>query len=153
MGAYVADYTEIEPRIGREIKAASAQPTQADVDAWILLAEQRLAGILAAAGISTSFSSGTRGFQVFQDSVADYIAGRVRQAHAAAAGDGGNDDGQDQIARWEAFTMWILDNEKKAALYFGDSPASHVASHVTDTELNLSASDYEAKFTIKGNHL
>lgn len=153
MGDYVADYSEIEPIIGRAI-SATARPTQAQVNTWISRTESMLLGTLRTMGIATSYSSGTDGFKIIQGWVQDAVGGMVRRSHAAVGGDGSNEDGQKEI---DAFKALIMDIRAQPDVYGGmlDSGGTPTAdsvmcgSHVDDADLDLSASDYAPQIEIE----
>lgn len=98
MATYV-DLDDVRPRIGGRPLTASSEPSQTDVSSWLDQLEAELLGELAAVGIeSTEFSS--RGALIVTGWLGEAAAGLVQTAHAAAAGNGSNPDGQARLDRW-----------------------------------------------------
>lgn len=157
MGTYVADASEVQPRAGNRAITSTSKPSTSEVGDWIDEAEAELEGALAAAGIPTSYAAGARGFKILRAWIGSYVAGLVRVSWAASAGDGGNEDGRREITEWKDRLRDIAADPSRfsAMLSSAGSSASNtvgLASHVTDSSLGLSASDYAPVFTIKGNN-
>lgn len=157
MGTYVASAAEIQPRAGNRAITSTSKPSTTEVSDWIDEAEAEILGALAASSIPTSYASGTRGFRILRGWVGGYVAGLVRVSWAASAGDGGNQDGQRELDDWKARLRMIADDPSRVSAMLSEagSPASNtssLASHVTDSSLGLSPSDYAPVFTIKGNN-
>jgi len=157
VGTYVANYTEIEPRVGGRAISATVKPTQAQVNQWILEAEAELLGTLAAADIPTSYSSGARGFLILQAWIGNYVAGLFRQAYAAAAGDGGNSDGRQLIEAWASLLKDITLNPDRFGAMLdagGSAPSGTVLAgdHRSDAALGLTDTSIAPTFTLKGTY-
>lgn len=155
MPSVYAQIVDVAPRIGKRPLNETSSPSSVQVEKWLVEAEAELLGTLEAAGIGTSYVADSRGFVLIRGWVSNYIAGRVRQSHAAAGGDGTNDDGSAQVAEWRALLKLIRDDADGVGVMLsgGSTPAATVglASHVTDPVLGLTESDYSPTFRIKGN--
>ena len=134
---------------GRELDNSS-NPTTDDAQVILDQAEAELLGQLASVGIPTVYASGSNGATILAGWIARYVAGVLRHSHAAAAGDGGNDDGVDDIRWWDKLFLRIeRDPPGVSGMLNGGSVASAtigIGSHATDPVLNLSDNDVAATF-------
>lgn len=148
MGVY-ADFLDVQARIPYREIGATTLPSQVNVDEWIDEAEAMLNGVLAAAGLSSPYTT-TNAKNILRSWVVDYAEGMVRQAYASAGGDGANDDGKDKIERFEKRLNDILASPSQygAMLGGGDAPESSrgVRGHVLDNSDGKSVSDYAPVF-------
>lgn len=98
MATYV-DASDVRPHIGGRPLTSTSSPSQAEVEVWLTELEAELVGTLEAVGIyASTFSS--RGTDVLKGWLGKAGAGLLRQAWAAAAGQGSNPDGAADIDAW-----------------------------------------------------
>ena len=149
-----AAVTDIPPLVGGRSISASTTPNTTQVTAWIDEAEAELLGTLASVAIPTDYPVNSRGYRIIRHWVTQYIAGLFRQSHAAAGGDGGNNDGKEIIDAWRKMLQQIVEDSPRfeAMLSAGGSAAKTnpgmPGSHVTDPVLGLTASDYGPTFEL-----
>lgn len=145
-----ADVDDVRGRIGGRAITTTSNPTTTQVGDWLDEAEGELLGRMAAVGIPTSYSSGTTGFLTLRGWVARYVAGLVRQSHAAAAGDGDNDDGRPDIEWWDKLLERVSKDPDGVSSALGNGSTATetigIGSHATDSTLNLSDADVAATF-------
>lgn len=145
-----ADVDDVRGRIGGRAITTTSNPTTAQVGDWLDEAEAELLGAMAAVGIPTSYASDTTGFLTLRGWVARYVSGLVRKAHAAASGDGDNDDGVDDINWWvEKLEKIKADPDGTSSALGNGSTATEtigIGSHATDSTLSLSDADVAATF-------
>lgn len=152
-----AQISDLVARLGNRPFHATSVPNTTQGASLLDSAEAEILGTLEAVGIPSAYVADTRGFQILQGWIAEYVTGLLRRAYAAAGGDGGNPDGQTQINEWKERLRWILDNPSLAkAMLAGTGVAEDVTpgcgSHLTDPELGLSREDVAPVYTIKGTH-
>lgn len=130
-----AQVSDVQARNPYRVIDGSSKPTTTQVDTWILEAEALLHGALNAGQCVTPITGGD-GIKLMRSWACDYAEGHVRQAYAAAGGDGNNDDGKDLLERFDARLQDILDNPARySSMLNGGSAASgtsHFRSHITD---------------------
>lgn len=149
MPSQFANVSDVAPRVGDRPLTATTVPSLQQVEEWIIEAEAELLGTLAAVGISTSYSEGTRGFSILRHWVLNYVAGMFRVSHAASGGDGSNTDGQWLVEEWRNRLREIAENADKFAAMLGAAAAgatTGLSSHVTDPVLGLEESEYGPTF-------
>lgn len=152
-----AQTTDVAARIGGRPFSATTVPSTTQAEAMLDSAEAELLGTLEAVGVSSSYAPASRGFAILQGWIAEYVTGLLRRAMAAAAGDGTNPDGQQQIDEWRDRLRWILDNPSIASSMLEGSGTPEdatpgIESHLTDRVLGLSRENVAPVYTIKGHH-
>lgn len=151
MGVYITSINdEVLPLLGGRSVDTTTTPSTADVEDLILQAEALLEGALAAGGISTPIT-GTGPTRIMKACALDYVIGHVRQSHAAAGGDGDNEDGEPFLER---FYAKIEDIMARPALYegmlggSGSTPSStKLRGHPTDDVDGRTSTDFAPEFT------
>ena len=122
MGTYAVT-ADIQARNPYRTIGASSKPTATEVSTWIDDAEGVLHGILAEAQVPTPITN-ANGISLMKSWVVEYVSGLVRQAYAAAGGDGGNDDGQDQIDKFWERTEALMNNPARASAMLAGGEAA-----------------------------
>lgn len=132
MGDYCST-THVEAHMGGRAFNSTAIVTDTQADAWINHAERQLIGTLAAVGGSSDYTADTtHALLIIRDWVAIYVAGLARRSYAAAAGDGQNEDGQDEIEGWNEL---LQDIRRDPAHYIqmltaaANSSSNHLSAH------------------------
>lgn len=144
-----AQVEHVTPRLGGRVVDATTDPSHTAVTTLLDQAEAELLGKLASVGIPTSYATGTQGALILQGWVARYVSGLVRQTHAAAGGDGANDDGRPDIEWWDALFARIDKDPAAISAMLGGSSSSTslgIGSHATDPALGLSDADVAPTF-------
>ena len=147
-----AQVGDVKSRVGGRAIDDNADPSKTDVQKMLNGAEAELDGCLEAAGIPSGiddYPADTKGFLIIQKWVAEYVAGIVRESHAAAGGEGTNDDGNLQVLRWESrLTAITQDPDRYSAMLSTSGSATEgtiqLASHVTDDTLALRREQYDS---------
>lgn len=98
-----ASISDVSARVTQGAISVSSSPSTAEVEAWIEEHEAELVGVLAAAGLATSYTAGTTGALIIRRRVANAVAGQVREAWASAMGDGAQTDGTQFQDKWYQF--------------------------------------------------
>lgn len=99
MATYATAADDVVPKLGNRPLTTTSDPSLSEVEDWLVQLEAELIGTLEAVGVSeSSFSS--RGLDTLRGWVASAGAGLVREAHAAAAGAGNNEDGRADVKAW-----------------------------------------------------
>lgn len=151
-GVYV-DVGDVTPRLGGRAIDANTSPTATEVVEWIEEAEGELLGTLDAVGIPSTYSSGTRGFQLIRGWVSKYVAGLVQVAHAARDGIAAETSREDLELAWKEHLRFLELNPARTSAMLGGSPAASssvgIGSHV------LTQADEERKpiFRVRDYHL
>lgn len=135
MGTY-ATSSDLVPRIGGRPLTSTSKPSTTQVDDWITEAESQLTAALTAAGIGVpaALTDGGNHLKVW---TIDFAEGHFRMSHAAAGGDGDNDDGQKLLDKFEERIQDIrTDSSWYDALLNGgaSSATSQVARGSTDRD-------------------
>jgi hypothetical protein len=100
VGVY-ATSDDVQRRNPYRTISATSSPSTTDVEEFIAEAEAALHAALSAAQARTPVTD-ANGARLLKAWVLDYCEGRVRQAYAAAGGDGNNDDGAELVQKfWE----------------------------------------------------
>lgn len=99
--------SNVQLRIPYRSIGSGTTPSTTTVESWLVFAEAKLHGVLAAGEISTPIVT-SDGIEIMSGWVEDYAEGRTRKAYASADGDGGNPDGQDLLDNFEAVLKDIL---------------------------------------------
>lgn len=140
----------VSARMGGRIIDVTSSPSSVDVGRVLDQAEAELLGTLASVGISTSYAAASTGANIISGWVERYVAGLTRQSHAAAGGDGANDDGRPDIDWWARLLERIAEDPAQVGAMLGNgtgsSSAVGVGSHATDAALALTDTDVEATF-------
>lgn len=97
--ATYATADDVRPRLGNRPLTADSSPSITSVEGWLDELEAELLGTLEALGMSSSEVS-TRGASIIQKWEATAAAGIYREAMAAAAGVGSNEDGRAEVKEW-----------------------------------------------------
>lgn len=138
MGTY-ADITNVQARLpGRSITSTS-KPSQAQIEAWIDEAEAYLGAAIEGGGGSLP-DVGSRGATILRSLVCDYAEAHTRMAHAAAGGDGANDDGKDSLDKWYGKLAEI----ERGNSGWVASMTSSSESKIRGSNTNTTADDYIA---------
>lgn len=146
MATYVS-VADVKSRVGGRPLDATSNPSSDEVTAMLDEAEAEILGCLTAVGIE--ISEGTRGSLIVRGWIADYISGVFRVSYAAAAGDGNNNDGLEQVRRWDALKTIIREDSAHVAAMLSvggtvSSEASNFRSYVTDNEDGKAVSSFAA---------
>lgn len=138
MGNY-AVVLDVQARVPYRDINATTSPSTTQVDSWIDHAESMIDGALLAGAVSTTPLTGTHAINILRELATDYAEGRLRSAFAAAGGDATNDDGLDQLARFDSNIqdMWADPQKWSGTLLQGSTTASSIrlrshASRITD---------------------
>ena len=150
-----ATVADVEARLTYATISASSQPSIAQVQQWLDEGEAFLSGALRAAGLSTTYASGSDAEQILTSWATDYAEGHVRRAYASADGTGANEDGQELLIRFDETLTRIRTNpigvgsELDATGDVADA-VQNVKSHVTDNQdsKSISGGDFTPKITI-----
>jgi len=151
--ATYADVDDIRSRIGGRVIDANSSPSTSEVEAMIDEAEAEIVTCLVASGLAES-SISTEGAKVLRHWISNYISGWVRTTHAAAAGDGDNQDGLELREKWQALLERIMNNSAHyaAMLGGGEQPSESVdaVSYMTDNEdgKTIAGGDFDATITM-----
>lgn len=138
------DYAQVESvraRLPYRTLDASSDPSQTQVEEWILEAEANVNGMLTAIGVSSPCTDST-GRKILAGKAASYAEGRVRMAFAAAGGDGDNEDGRFLIEEFNEFLQDMNDNSAKWIAMLGGG-----GSAGTGQLRGYDGSDDDATFT------
>lgn len=128
---------------GRPI-TASSKPSTAQIDSWITETEAVLNSTLLASDIPTgSFSADAT--NILKTWVVDRVSGLVRVAWASSGGDGGNDDGQSLLDKFDK----LIDDIRIRPMFHGsmlaggDGPAAarRMLGYQTDNDDALTIAD------------
>lgn len=132
MGTY-AVIGDVQARLaGRPTFGTGTKPTQAQVEAWIDEAEAYLTGAVTSAGISMPVLA-SNGGKILRSLACDYAEAHVRMAHAAAGGDGANDDGKDMLDKFFGKLEQIArDTVRWSSMLVGDASSSKIRCPPTD---------------------
>jgi len=151
MGTY-ASASNVQARLPGSSRTigASTDPSTTDVNEYIADAEALLTGALDAAQIDTPVTS-TTGTAILQAWVTDYAEARTRKAWASAGGDGGNDDGRDELERFDERLKDITDNPQKYEAMLTGGAATNskqVRSYTLDNQdgKTIEAGDFDPIF-------
>lgn len=147
MGTYVSDASEVQEHMPYRKISATTDPSETDVNKWIVRAEGQLTASLRAGSITTPITD-TEGIATVVTWLLAYLVGLVEKAYASAGGDPDNDKGIDACRAWEMLMKDIPKNTEiyKAMLCADASGAmSKLRSHVVNS--GLSEESYTAKFT------
>lgn len=107
MGDY-AVIADVQSHLGDRTIGASGIVTTTQVDAWIDQAEREVIGTISAVGGSNDYTADTaHATPIIRHWVATYVSGLARRAYAASAGDGSNEDGNDEIEGWRELLRTI----------------------------------------------
>lgn len=148
MGMYT-QLDDVVARIGGRELNSTTPPTRVQVDEWIRGAELELLNTLASVGVPTSFAPGTAGAIIIRDWVADYVAGTVRQANAAAGGAGDNNDGRPLIEDWKEHLKDIRkDPDHFTAKLTGSSTVTGASVLLSSYTSSNPTTDFSPRFTI-----
>lgn len=122
MTATYASLSHVEARVGgRGFQVpftSSTKPTDTQVQAWLDDAQEMLDTALAGAGLPAPYSA-TGPVARLREVIVSYVEGLVRAHHAAAGGDGTNDDGQPLITEFKFVLDDILANPGKWQMALG----------------------------------
>lgn len=144
----------VAARLGNRPLTATSAPSTTDAGNWLDEAEAELFGAIQQGGGPASYTSGSRGALIIRQWVERYVAGLVRETHAAAGGDGSNEDGAELREAWAALLLRLRTNaENVLAMLESDgglpTEAIGIGSHTTDGSLALTATDYGPTFKLK----
>ncbi len=151
MGTY-ASTSDLAPRIGDRPLTASTTPSTTHVDSWILEGEALLEGALLAGGTPVPVTA-DRGVTLMKTWTLDYTEARFRMSNAAAGGDGTNEDGENQLTRFEALVDDIHENPARygAMVVGADAPEGtrQLRSNVLDdVDGRVASVDMAAQYTV-----
>lgn len=137
--ATYATILDVQARLpGRSI-TSSSKPSQLQIETWLDEAEAYLAGAIEGGGGSLP-TVGSRGATILRSLVCDYAEAHTRMAHAAAGGDGGNDDGKDLLDKWYG----KLNEIERGNAGWVASMTSTDTSKIRGANTDTSADDYLA---------
>lgn len=124
----------MEARIPYRTIDANSSPNTTQVDSWIDHAEAMINGALRAGEITETVVTETHAVNILREIVVDYAEGRVRQAYAAAGGDGTNEDGEVQIERFDTTLrdIWSDSARWSAILNLGVSSSGAIKLRGTE---------------------
>ena len=156
MGSYASSSDVADRLPGRALSNDPAsQPTLDTIDTWILQAEARVKGALAASQISAG-SLSADGVLILKTVVVDFVEGVTRRAMGATGGVDNSDEGQ---AALEAFATVIKDIQAnrtiwEATLTGGNASSAtrNLRGHVLDNQdsKTIAAGDFAPTFTKGG---
>lgn len=130
---------------------ATSRPSTTDVGLWLDEAEAELLGAIQQGGGPGQYAADSRGARTIRGWVENRIAGLLRIAHAAAGGEGSNDDGQWAERNWQELLVKLRANAGNIIAGLNEAGVEPTASigpkgHTNDPILDLAEEDYEPFF-------